>query len=212
MSYKLGLSLLLAGVVGGSVHAQSTRLQEQLSNVQPIVSQEVVEETPVVAEATPVVEETKENVWVGRNFSQNEAKVLKFFQDYGITDRMALAVILGNIRQESNFHPNICEGGARINYERCGRGGYGLIQWTTSFRYWGLGNHAKVTGGNPSVIDTQLSYLITEREWKSALRRFKNPNQSLDYYMKGAYTWLGWGIYGNRGYYSQDYYNRLSLG
>lgn len=212
MSYKLGLSLLLAGVVGGSVHAQSTRLQEQLSNVQPIVSQEVVEETPVVAEATPVVEETKENVWVGRNFSQNEAKALKFFQDYGITDRMALAVILGNIRQESNFHPNICEGGARINYERCGRGGYGLIQWTTSFRYWGLGNHAKVTGGNPSVIDTQLSYLITEREWKSALRRFKNPNQSLDYYMKGAYTWLGWGIYGNRGYYSQDYYNRLSLG
>jgi hypothetical protein len=212
MSYKLGLSLLLAGVVGGSVHAQSTRLQEQLSNVQPIASQEVVEETPVVAEATPVVEETNEKVWVGRNFSQNEAKALKFFQDYGITDRMALAVILGNIRQESNFHPNICEGGARINYERCGRGGYGLIQWTTSFRYWGLGNHAKVIGGNPSVIDTQLSYLVTEREWKLALQKFRNPNQSLEYYMKGAYTWLGWGIYGNRGYYSQDYYNRLSLG
>ena len=143
MSYKLGLSLLLAGVVGGSVHAQSTRLQEQLSNVQPIPRQEVVEETPVVAEVTPVVEETNENVWVGRNFSQNEAKALKFFQDYGITDRMALAVILGNIRQESNFHPNICEGGAIVPYDACLRGGYGLIQWTSAHRYKGLGDFCK---------------------------------------------------------------------
>ena len=199
-------------LIGGSAGAQSTRLEEALSSVtQEAPVEEVVEE--VSEENVEVVEEVvTEPRWTAEGLNQNEAKALKFFQDYGITDRMALAVILGNIRQESNFHPNICEGGARINYERCGRGGYGLIQWTTSFRYWGLGNHAKVTGGNPSVIDTQLSYLITEREWKSALRRFQNPNQSLDYYMKGAYTWLGWGIYGNRGYYSQDYYNRLSLG
>ena len=206
MSYKIGLSLLLTTLIGGSVNAQSTRLQEQLANIQPVETEEVVEQVVV----TPPEPEKK--VWIGRNFSPNEEKALEFFQDYGITDRMALAVILGNIRQESNFHPNICEGGARINYDRCYRGGYGLIQWTTSFRYWGLGNHAKVIGGNPSVIDTQLSYLVTEREWKLALQKFRNPNQSLEYYMKGAYTWLGWGIYGNRGYYSRDYYDRLSLG
>ena len=32
----------------------------------------------------------------------------------GVTDRTALAVIMGNIQQESNFKPNICEGGAIV--------------------------------------------------------------------------------------------------
>ena len=31
-----------------------------------------------------------------------------------ITDRNALATILGNIKQESNFTANVCEGGARV--------------------------------------------------------------------------------------------------
>ena len=30
----------------------------------------------------------------------------------GVTDKTALAVIMGNIQQESRFTPNICEGGA----------------------------------------------------------------------------------------------------
>ena len=162
-------------------------------------------------EPEPEPEVETEPRWVGDNFNENETKALEFFQEYGITDRMALSVLLGNIKQESNFHPNICEGGARINYPSCHRGGYGLIQWTTSFRYWGLGNHAKVIKGNPSEINTQLSYLVTEREWKEALWRFNTPNESLKFYMKGAYRWLGWGIYGNRGYYAQQYYKRLSL-
>ena len=54
-----------------------------------------------------------------------------------ITDKNALATILGNIKQESKFYPNICEGGARVSYSDCHRGGYGLIQWTTENRYLG---------------------------------------------------------------------------
>lgn len=210
MNLKLVFSVLLTTLIGGSVNAEVSRLDKILSDIQPIkTEEEIVEVTEPLVEEPPVEPEKK--VWVGHNFNQNEARTLKFLQDYGITDRMALAVLLGNIKQESRFHPNICEGGARINYEHCHRGGYGLIQWTTSFRYWGLGNHSKSIGGNPSTIETQLSYLVTEREWKQALWRFKTPDKSLDFYMKGAYTWLGWGIYGNRGYFSQDYYERLSL-
>ena len=162
--------------------------------------------------STPVFAETEEVRWTGSGFNDNETKALNFLQDQGITDQMALAVIMGNIKQESRFLPNICEGGARVNYQNCYRGGYGLIQWTTSGRYWGLGNHAKQINGNASTLDTQLSYLVTEREWKEALWRFKTPGRSLDFYMKGAYRWLGWGIYGNRGYYSNNYYDRLSSG
>jgi len=55
-----------------------------------------------------------------------------------ISDRNALATILGNIKSESNFHANICEGGARVPYNSCHRGGYGLIQWTSTGRYLGL--------------------------------------------------------------------------
>ena len=199
-------------LIGGSAGAQSSRLEEALSSItEEAPVEEVVEE--VSEDDVEVVEEViTEPRWTAEGLNENETKALNFFQDYGITDRMALAVILGNIKQESRFHPNICEGGARINYDKCYRGGYGLVQWTTSFRYWGLGNHAKTISGNPSTIDTQLSYLVTEREWKEALWRFKTPEKSLDFYMKGAYRWLGWGIFGNRGYYTQQYYDALTLG
>ena len=201
MNYKVGLSLLLTALVSGSACAQSTRLEEALSSI--------TEQSPIEEVVEEVIIKPR---WTAEGFNENESKALAFFQDYGITDRMALAVILGNIRQESNFHPNICEGGARVKYENCHRGGYGLVQWTTSYRYWGLGNHAKSISGDPSTIETQLSYLVTEREWKEASVRFKTPEKSLDFYMKGAYRWLGWGIFGNRGYYSQQYYDALTLG
>ena len=172
-----------------------------LNTTEPEPKEEEVQEEQV----TPLILE-----WTAKGFTENEMTTLKFLQEQGITDKMAIAVVMGNIKQESNFNPNICEGGARIPYGQCHRGGYGLVQWTTSFRYWGLGNHAKSIGGDPSSLETQLSYMVTEVEWKNAAQMFKNPNQSKDYYMRGADIWLGWGIYGNRGYYSQDYYNRLS--
>ena len=205
MSYKVGLSLLMTTFIGGSTMAQPSRILVALDSIAQEPTKEVIEEV-VVEEPTP------EPRWIGVNFTENEARALEFFQEYGIKDKMALAVLLGNIKQESRFTPNICEGGARVDYSKCYRGGYGLIQWTTTSRYDGLGRHARNRGTSPSTLDTQLSYLVTEREWKEALWRFKTPDKGLHFYMKGAYRWLGWGIYGNRGYYSQQYYDRLSLG
>ena len=158
----------------------------------------------------PVVVEENNQYVTNNSLSPNERETLRFLQEQGITDKMALSVIMGNIKQESKFHPNICEGGARVAYTDCHRGGYGLIQWTTSFRYWGLGQHAALIAGDASSLQTQLSYMTTEREWERAKQMFVVPDKTMDYYMKGAYIWLGWGVYGNRGVYSQEYYNLLT--
>ena len=73
--------------------------------------------------------------WKCPDCNENEKYVLEQLQLHTrISDRNALATIMGNIKSESNFHPNICEGGARIPYQECTRGGYGLIQWTSAMK------------------------------------------------------------------------------
>lgn len=155
------------------------------------------------------LEVVKETRWVLRNANQNERIVLKALQERGITDKYALATVLGNIKQESNFHSNICEGGARISYGSCRYGGYGLIQWTSTNRYIGLGRHARSLGMDPSTPEAQISYLFTEPQWRKFEPRLKKSGQSIGYYMNGAYGWLGWGIHGARTYYTNSYVNRL---
>ena len=142
--------------------------------------------------------------------SVQEQMALKAFQDKGITDRFALAALMGNIQQESRFIPDICEGGARVRYENCHRGGFGLIQWTTTGRYDGLGRHAKAEECNPSTTACQLSYLFTEREWKMTEPYLKRNGQSIEWYMQHTYKWLGWGIHGNRTNYAYNYTRKFS--
>ena len=73
-----------------------------------------------------------------------------------------------------------------------------------------LGRHAQATGGSPTELHTQLSYLVTEVEWRKVEHIFKAEGNSISGYMQAAYRWLGWGIHGNRTVYAQDYYNRLT--
>ena len=162
---------------------------------------------PVVA--PPVVVQPK--TWQCPGCTPEEKYVLKTLQEETrISDRNALATILGNIQQESMFISNICEGGARVEYTNCHSGGYGLIQWTTVGRYNGLGRHAAAIGGDPNAIETQLSYLVTEVEWKKVQHIFKREGQSITTYMNAAYRWLGWGVHGARTTYSNEYYNLLT--
>lgn len=147
--------------------------------------------------------------WILPGASKNEARVLSALQDRGITDKAALATVMGNIKQESRFHSNICEGGARTGYWGCKRGGYGLIQWTTQGRYDGLGRHAYYVGHDPSTVDAQVSYIFTERQWKGIEPSLKRPGQSISYYMQKAYRWLGWGHHGRRTDFAWDYYHTL---
>jgi len=143
--------------------------------------------------------------------NKNENTTLAFFQSQGITDKNALATVMGNIKQESKFIPNICEGGSRTHYSGCRSGGYGLIQWTSTNRYYGLGRHANRLGTSPSTLNTQLSYLIVEPQWTRIEHKLKAPGKSIEQYMNYAYSWLGWGIHGARTHYAYDYRNRLTL-
>jgi len=150
----------------------------------------------------------KEKRLICKGCSDNENATLAYFQDRGIKDRNALATIMGNIRQESTFVPNICEGGSRTSYGNCWRG-YGLIQWTSANRYYGLGDFAKRYGGSPSSLDTQLRYLTNEVQWLDIEEKMKTPGKSINRYMDYAYSWIGWGHHGARTSYAHDYASKL---
>jgi len=165
----------------------------------------VVEET-ATREVAP--EKPKETRLICKGCNDNENATLAYFQDRGIKDRNALATIMGNIRQESTFVPNICEGGSRTSYRGCWRG-YGLIQWTSANRYYGLGDFAKRHGGSPSSLDTQLRYLTNEVQWLDIEEKMKTPGKSINRYMNYAYSWIGWGIHGARTSYAHDYASKL---
>ena len=169
-----------------------------------------VQELPNQKDTKPT--ETKvEKVWKCKGCNQTETYALNFLQKQGIKDKNALATIMGNIKQESDFVPNICEGGARVNYESCRSGGFGIIQFTDAARYNGLGKFAYRTGGNPSTIDTQLKYMLYEVDWKMVEPRMKTPGKSIGQYMYYASKWIRWGDHGARTEYAYRYANKMVL-
>ena len=170
----------------------------------------IIQEEPTsktaIREVAP--DKPKEKRLICKGCSEHENTTLAYFQDRGIKDRNALATIMGNIRQESTFVPNICEGGSRTSWSNCG-GGYGLIQWTSANRYYGLGDFAKKYEGNPSTLPTQLRYLTNEVQWQRIENQMKTPGKSINRYMNYAYSWIGWGIHGARTHYAYEYANKL---
>lgn len=177
----------------------STTVSSQISE------QVVVEPKPV---EIPVVE--YKSTWKCPECTLEEQYVLKKLQERtNITDRNALATILGNIKQESKFVPNICEGGARVSYTECKVGGYGLIQWTSIGRYKGLGNFCAKYACDPSSLEGQTRYMINESIFQKYLPSFEGNGQTVQQYMTPAYYWLGWGIKGKREYYSYNYSKKM---
>ena len=192
-----------AFLLSGSQAISSLSMTEALDSVKQVAPTEEDTTELVEAETTPM--------WVGENFNSTESRVLEFLQERGITDRAALATILGNIKQESMFETTICEGGVKTGYHRCYSGGFGLIQWTTSGRYRGLGNFSAKYGLDPNSLDAQLRWMVNEIEWKKVDHIWKREGGSIDTYMNAAYRWLGWGVHGNRTLYAHTYYSALSM-
>jgi len=156
------------------------------------------------------IEVENDKTWKCPKCTPNEQYVLEQLQkSTKISDRNALATIMGNIKSESNFVPNICEGGARVPYHACRSGGYGLIQWTSVGRYNGLGKFGRRYGCDPSTLKCQTRYMINEPTFQRYLPEFEGNGQPVRQYMVGAYYWLGWGIKGNRERYAYDYVKKL---
>ena len=168
---------------------------------------------PARVEKIPVIEfkaETEEKTWTCPECTKEEQYVLEKLQETTrITDRNALATILGNIKQESLFIPNICEGGARVSYDNCHSGGYGLIQWTSVGRYNNLGKFCVKYDCDPSSLEGQTRYMINENIFQRYLPEFEGSGKTVSQYMVPAYYWLGWGIKGNREVYSYEYVKKL---
>jgi hypothetical protein len=177
------------------------------SQYSPPTEESKIQET-ATKEVAPEKPKVKRLICIGCN--SNESKTLQFLQDRGITDKNALATIMGNIRQESTFVPNICEGGSRTSYPNCG-GGYGLIQWTNAPRFYGLGRHAARIGANPSSLDAQLDYMLHEGDWKMIEPYMKTPGGSINHYMRLASKWIRWGHHGARTDFAYGYSKKLIL-
>jgi hypothetical protein len=204
------LAVSLLGAVATSAATLPTPSSATSSNTQiAILTEESKTQETATKEVAPEKPKVKRLVCKGCN--SNEARTLEFLQSRGITDRNALATIMGNIRQESTFHPNICEGGARVSYNSCRSGGYGLIQWTNAPRFFGLGKHAARIGANPSTLDAQLDYMLHEGDWKMIEPYMKTPGKTINQYMRLAQRWIRWGHHGARTDYAYNYANKLVL-
>ena len=177
----------------------------EIDNPPPAV--EVVEEV-VEKVVEPIVIEVKD--WKCPTCNENEKYVLEQLQEKTkISDRNALATIMGNIKSESNFKSDICEGGARVSYDKCYVGGYGLIQWTSINRYRGLGSFCNKYGCDPSSLEGQVRYMINEPQFQKVLPEFEGSGWTVAQYMVPSYYWLGWGIKGYREQYAYDYTKKL---
>lgn len=178
-----------------------TSCANKITATQETVSQEM---------PTSLSVETYSPRWRCNGCSSSEKFVLRKIQEEtNIKSRNSLAVILGNIKQESGFNANICEGGTRVTYENCKKGGYGIVQWTTPSRYFGLGEYAQKNNCDPSSLECQVGYMIAEPVFLKNLTRFERLIGNNDYFMGVAYSWLGWGIEGNRSKYAYGYYTKL---
>ena len=173
------------------------------------ISEQIVATKPEPKPVEISVVEYK-STWKCPECTVEEQYVLKELQENTkITDKNALATIMGNIKQESKFIPNICEGGARVSYTNCRVGGYGLIQWTSIDRYKGLGRFCNKYACDPSSLEGQTRWMINEPIFQRYLPMFEGNGQTVQQYMVPAYYWLGWGIKGQREYYSYNYSKKL---
>jgi hypothetical protein len=205
------VTVSLLGAVATSAAALPTPSFATSAVKQPFaIVQEEPSKTKETATKEVVPEKPKEKKLICKGCNTYESRTLEFLQKRGITDKNALATIMGNIQQESTFTPNICEGGARTSYPNCG-GGYGLIQWTNAPRFYGLGRHAARIGANPSSLDAQLDYMLHEGDWKMIEPYMKTPGGSITHYMRLASKWIRWGHHGARTNFAYDYARKLTI-
>jgi len=180
----------------------------EIKNPPPLVDVPVVGK--VNSEKVISLEVEDDKTWKCPTCTPNEKYVLEQLQvKTKISDKNALSTLMGNIKQESNFIPNICEGGARVPYNKCYSGGYGIIQWTSAGRYYGLGKFCSRYGCDPSSLEGQVRYMVNEPIFQKYLPEFEGNGQSVKQYMVAAYYWLGWGVKGPRETYSYNYTKKL---
>ena len=106
---KTTLSLLIASTLVVATDQLMPKAEVKTTESEIVTVTDVNEE-----EATPIeVVPAKLYKWDCVGCNVQEQMALEAFQDRGITDRLALATLMGNIKHESQFKPDICDGGAQ---------------------------------------------------------------------------------------------------
>ncbi|MBQ7802653.1 hypothetical protein IJ380_02220 [Candidatus Saccharibacteria bacterium] len=103
------------------------------------------------------------------DLGENSKTALNFLINKGYSKSSAAAIV-GNLIAESNVIPNILEGGKYVNdpswkvtnWEKFGKRGFGIAQWTTSGRQTNLQNFADSQGLPVSSMEAQLAFLFQE--------------------------------------------------
>ena len=113
------------------------------------------------------------------------------------------------LNKKATSIPTYAKEGARISYDACRSGGYGLIQWTSINRYNNLGKFCEKYGCDPSSLEGQTRYMINESTFQKYLPEFEGRGHTVSQYMVPSYYWLGWGIKGNRETYAYEYAKKL---
>ncbi|MBP9761445.1 hypothetical protein KBD11_00035 [Candidatus Saccharibacteria bacterium] len=111
--------------------------------------------------------------------------VWNYFYGQLQNDNLAAAV-WGNIKQESQFVPNVVEGGERSNDPRdAGTAGWGLVQWTPGAKVLDVQKKAKITGPiYEATTQVQIVWWemvnIAPTSKKEIVKEFLNTSGSLE--------------------------------
>lgn len=162
----------------------------------------------------------------------NAQPIADFFKGQGITDNKAIAVILGNLQQESSLNPLACEsiGGPSTSLNTCTptktsngywRTGVGILQWSNPNNISGrrdqLFAYCTRNGLNVDLLTSQLKFLVQEAQWTSSAKAcFATPGKEMGTasnnavattgtYWKCAASWTGWGTVGSRVTYANTW-------
>ena len=137
----------------------------------------------------------------------NKNIVQSFLQSKGLNNK-AIAGVMGNIQQESNFETTATNSGS---------GAYGLFQWLGS-RKTNLLNYAESTGRGASDIQTQLDFFwneleTTESKTKKVLlnSNYSSASEYAEAFEK-SFERSGGSALEKRKNYAESYYNQIGNG
>lgn len=162
----------------------------------------------------------------------NAQPIADFLRGQGITDPKAIAVVLGNLQQESSLNPLACEayGGPASSLKSCpvkqSSSGYwmtgvGILQWSDPqnkpLRRTQFFDYCTKNGLNVDSLSSQLQFMAQESQWTSAAKACfatvgkaigtasDNSVATSGTYWSCAALWTGWGKVGSRVTYANQW-------
>ena len=136
----------------------------------------------------------------------NKSIVQSFLQSKGLNNK-AIAGVMGNIQQESNFNATATNSSS---------GAYGLFQWLGS-RKTALMNYAESTGSNVSDVNTQLDFFWNELQTtqKKTMTVLTSDYDTASEYAEAfekSFERSGGSALEKRKTYAETYYSQMSSG